>query len=200
MSRYIQTYKSQTFIDLKSGSLPIGITLGLTISNAILARNLGSSLALQAVNTASLSAGSGIAGGISGRVPHHAVTTLRKDLLTELPQSDKRSVRTHVVPTKRCVSSHESEPYFRRIDPGRLVHEQPCDVLPPRPFRNGLKCIWQARIIFFAMSGLFPKESWLRPRRPRPRKFVHQRHAAILGCKHVTRFIYASRYQEWQRR
>jgi len=166
MSRYIQTYKSQTFIDLKSGSLPIGITLGLTISNAILARNLGSSLALQAVNTASLSAGSGIAGGISGRVPHHAVTTLRKDLLTELPQSDKRSVRTHVVPTKRCVSSHESEPYFRRIDPGRLVHEQPCDVLPPRPFRNGLKCIWQARIIFFAMSGLFPKESWLRPRRP----------------------------------
>ena len=71
-----------------------------------------SSLALQAVNTASLSAGSGIAGGISGRetcvwVSHyttlHAVTTLRADLLTELSQSDKRSVRTHV-PTKRCVS------------------------------------------------------------------------------------------------
>jgi len=33
-----------------------------------------------------------------GSTPH-AVTTLRKDLLTELPQSDKRSVRTHV-PTK----------------------------------------------------------------------------------------------------
>ena len=61
--------KSQTFIDPNTGSLPnlIGITLGLTIPNAILARNLGSSLALQAVNTASLSAGSGIAGGISGR-------------------------------------------------------------------------------------------------------------------------------------
>ena len=77
-SCYIQTYKSQTFIALKTGSLPslIGITLGLTIPNAILERNLGLSLALQAVNTASLSAGSGIAGGISDRetcvwVPHH---------------------------------------------------------------------------------------------------------------------------------
>ena len=62
--------KSQTFIDPNTGTLPslIGITIGLTIPNAILARNLGSSLALQAVvNTASLSAGSGIAGGISGR-------------------------------------------------------------------------------------------------------------------------------------
>ena len=55
--------KSQTFMDLNTGSLPslIGIALGLTIPNAILARNIGSSLALQAVNTASLSAGSGIA-------------------------------------------------------------------------------------------------------------------------------------------
>jgi hypothetical protein len=61
--------KSQTSIDPNAGSLPslIGITLGLTIPNAILARNLGSSLALQAINTASLSTGSGIAHGISGR-------------------------------------------------------------------------------------------------------------------------------------
>ena len=46
-----------------------------------------------------------------GSTPH-AVTTLRKDLLTELPQSDKRSVRTHV-PTKDVSAgmnrSHTSE-------------------------------------------------------------------------------------------
>src|SRR5467141_4520624 len=51
-------------------------TLGLTIPNAILARNLGSSLALQVVNTSLISAGSGGVGGISGRetcvwVSHH---------------------------------------------------------------------------------------------------------------------------------
>ncbi|KAN0073301.1 hypothetical protein V8E54_008521 [Elaphomyces granulatus] len=51
-------------------------TLGLTIPNAILARNLGSSLALQVVNTPSISAGSGGVGAISGRetcvwVSHH---------------------------------------------------------------------------------------------------------------------------------
>jgi len=50
-------------------------TLGLTIPNAILAINLGSSLVLQVVITSSISAGSGV-GGISGRetcewVSHH---------------------------------------------------------------------------------------------------------------------------------
>jgi hypothetical protein len=87
--------KSQTFINPNTGSLPslIGITLGLTIPNAILARNLGSSLALQAVNTASLSAGSGIAGGISGRETAYGFHTTRIDHSAGRPSDRAVAVR-----------------------------------------------------------------------------------------------------------
>jgi hypothetical protein len=67
----------------------------------------------------------------------HAVPTLRADLPTELSHSDKRSVRTHV-PTKRYVSRQAK----------RDIELEPYLVFPPRPFRNGLKCTWQARMIF----------------------------------------------------
>ncbi|KAN0085042.1 hypothetical protein V8E54_001509 [Elaphomyces granulatus] len=42
------------------------------------------------------------------QVSSDALTTLRADLLTELSQSDKQSVRTHV-PTKRYAFSNRTE-------------------------------------------------------------------------------------------
>ena len=76
-------------------------TLGLTIPNAILARNLGSSLALQVVNTSSISAGSGGVGGISGRetcvwVSHHTFSV---------------RVGIHAVHHRSSIQSHRSHPF-----------------------------------------------------------------------------------------
>ncbi|KAN0071142.1 hypothetical protein V8E54_010573 [Elaphomyces granulatus] len=104
--------KSQTFINPNAGSLPslIGITLGLTIPNTILARNLGSFLTLQARN-------------LRMGFTLHALTTLRADLLTELSQSDKQSVRTHV-PTKRYAFSNRTEMLTGIYFTGKFVHQR----------------------------------------------------------------------------
>ncbi|KAN0076012.1 hypothetical protein V8E54_007282 [Elaphomyces granulatus] len=77
-------------------------TLGLTIPNAILARNLGLSFALQVVNTLSISAGSGGVGAISGRetcvwVSHYTL---------EMPRAEPSRARRSSTRTNECVMGY----------------------------------------------------------------------------------------------
>ncbi|KAN0083027.1 hypothetical protein V8E54_002115, partial [Elaphomyces granulatus] len=133
-------------------------TLGLTIPNAILARNLGSSLALQVVNTSSISAGSGGVGGISGRetcvwVSHH--TSSDVDGGRQFLPTYHEITNIHRSEYRISSKSHQHNPWahYPKRDPGeksRIIprtagcqHRIPergirhCCVLPPRPFRNG---------------------------------------------------------------
>ncbi|KAN0072524.1 hypothetical protein V8E54_009453 [Elaphomyces granulatus] len=58
----------------------------------------------------------------------HALTTLRADLLTELSQSDNRSVRTHV-PTKRCAFSKRTEMLTEIYLTGKFFHQRHAAIL-----------------------------------------------------------------------
>src|SRR6202012_210010 len=100
-----------------------------------------SPLALQAANTASLSAGSGIAGGISGRE-----TCVWVSHYTQCPL---------------CGQTFRPKSLLKDVSAGKqkeTLNWSHTYVFPPRPFRNAVKCTWQARMIFFATSGLFLKE------------------------------------------
>src|ERR1700722_10513818 len=102
-----------------------------------------SPLTLQAANTASLSAGSGIAGGISGRetcvwVSQYTQCPLCGQtfrLSYRIQHSDKRSVKSLL----KDVSAGKQK---------ETLNWSHTYVFPPRPFRNGLKCAWKVQMIF----------------------------------------------------